>query len=109
MQLTTIKQNDGIFIPLPKDMMANVENIVSNFDDNTKQIQIIFYSKQENDINSQIQDEVKLLSGSLKPYIGTDNEVLSDDEKAFLQAILDDDNRIKTEYDLTFTQLKRFK
>ena len=82
MQLTTIKQNDGIFIPLPKDMMANVENIVSNFDDNTKQIQIIFYSKQENDINSQIQDEVKLLSGSLKPYIGTDNEVLSDDEKS---------------------------
>lgn len=91
MQLTTIKQNDGIFIPLPKDMMANVDNIVSNFDDSTQQIHILFFPKQE----AKICPEVEALSGSLKPYIGTDNEILDDDEKAFLQAILDDDNRIK--------------
>lgn len=42
MQLTTIKQNDGIFIPLSKDMIANVDSIVSNFDDSTQQIHIFF-------------------------------------------------------------------
>lgn len=51
--------------------------------------------------------KIQALSGSLKPYIGTDSAVIDDDEKAFLQAILDDDNRIKTDYDLTLTQLKR--
>lgn len=91
MQLTTIKQNDGIFIPLPKDIMANVDSIVSNFDDNTQEIHILFDTKQENKICSQVQ----ALSGSLKPYIGTDDEVIEDDEKAFLQALLDDDNRIE--------------
>lgn len=51
---------------------------------------ILFYPKQE----PKICTEVEALSGSLKPYIGTDNEVI-DEEKTFLQALLDDDNRIK--------------
>lgn len=46
---------------------------------------------------TNICPEAQALSGSLKPYIGTDNEILDDDEKAFLQAILDDDNRIKAQ------------
>lgn len=91
MQLTTIKQNDGIFISLPKHIMANVDSVVSNFDDNTQQIHILFYLKQE----SKICPQVQALSGSLKSYIGKDDEVISEDEKAFLQALLDDDNRIK--------------
>ena len=91
MQLTAIKQNDGIFIALPEDMMANVDRIVSNFDDNTYQLHILFYPKQDN----KICPPVEALSGSLKPYIGMDSEVIDDDEKAFLQALLEDDNRIK--------------
>lgn len=51
--------------------------------------------------SNTICPEVETLSGSLKPYIGTDNEMLDDDEKAFLQAILDDDNRIKKESQLS--------
>lgn len=91
MQLTAIKQNDGIFIALPEDMMANVDRIVSNFDDNTYQLHILFYPKQDNKICPQVE----ALSGSLRPYIGMDSEVIDDDEKAFLQALLEDDNRIK--------------
>lgn len=94
MQLTTIKQNDGIFIPLPKHIMANVDSIVSNFDDITHELRILLYPKQENTICPQVQ----ALSGSLKPYIGTDDEVIEDDEKAFLQTILDDAHRVKTEF-----------
>lgn len=91
MQLTTIKQNDGIFIQIPKHIMKDMDKIVSSFDDNTHQIHIAFYPKQETNISPEVQQ----LSGSLNAYIGTDADVIADDEKAFLQSLLDDDNRIK--------------
>lgn len=89
MQITAITQNNGIFIQLPEHIMANVDHIISNFDDTTYEVRILFYPKQDTDIYPQVQ----ALSGSLKSYIGTDNDDI-DDEKALLQALLDDDNRI---------------
>lgn len=89
MQITAITQNNGIFIQLPEYIMANVDHIISNFDDTTYEVRILFYPKQDTDIYPQVQ----ALSGSLKSYIGTDNDDI-DDEKALLQALLDDDNRI---------------
>lgn len=93
MQVMTIKQDNGIFIQLPKHIIATMDTIISDFDDKTRQIQVSFFSKKE----PYVSPEVKALSGSLKPYIGTDSDVLNDEQRAFLQEILDDDNRIKAE------------
>lgn len=63
---------------------------------------IFFFPKQE----AKICPEVVALSGSLNPYIGTDNEVIDGDEQAFLQAILEDDNRIKAQSKVNTLPLK---